>query len=791
MESRDSRVDLFGQEEREEKQKKKKTPPKEQKKISEKKRVKKEKPQEKRKPVKSKKKRRLKKKTDWKKFISASVLKKFEKSFSTLKKTFSSENISKIARKIKFDKYENHYVFGFLTLICLLILYSVTFFLKSRVWGMVGVGDTVGPIHLYWWLKKYSLYLIQIYFKDGFSFFSLIYFLRDFFYYPLLMEFGNFADYFINFLLEPILPFPMWYNVKSLLFMILDICCFYVFAMYIFKNRAISIITALFFGFSPFLLMEFANGRIEQVGLFPVPLFLLYISKLFYEKENKIKNAVLAGISMGVTSILYWFYGLFLFMFLIIFVLYVAVKGIRNRELYRGFIYLLLVGAVCVMIASPFLFPYVERIVIQKRAVWGLATGQKEVTEGAEGISTLENVHLIVTRSCSMEYPLTIIQGEYQYIPVIMTLLVLFSFLLLRRVKGYFYVSIIFFYLMSLGPYIHVLNKVQNPLATNHLYLFLLKYLPLLSRLSWPVRFVSFVTFFACILSGYSLIYINEYLEKRFKKANWKYAFTSLIVVVYFILVIGGGYLPATTTPFHIPEFYLKHVAGGIIELPFNAFKPELRTPWATKFYMDVNSGTVNLYRWDNFVNSYYFYHGFSREIIDYYQVFHQHKIFSDGLYVGGEPRETDLILTVSPLATSNSVISYFAQLSKNPTFQGNFTREDLQRLKKLGYKYIVIHKRFFTQIAEFIVDNWHHGSIFGAGEQIHRIWNTRPDPTQLANFMFYEYKNNIESKFGPPMFVDHEVVWVQKPGARVEWQKRFIDNFTIKEAPIFVYRLY
>lgn len=678
-------------------------------------------------------------------------------------------------------KHENWYVFLVYIIFSMMIFYPVFFYMRTRVWGMLGIEDLNESFHLYWWWKKYVVFLVEkVHFAGGFRLSAVIPFFKDFFAYPILKDMGNFTDFMFNYLLEIFLPFPIWYNVKSIFIFLLNGFCFYLLARYLFRNRLVSILTGFFFATTPYILLHFTYGRIEQIFLFPMPLCILYFLKTISEKKNKLTNSVLCGVFLALISLFYWFYGIFIAFLLGILFLYALIKGYRRKFIYRGLAYLFLSAIVFSIIIAPFMYPYYQRLVVEEKSIRWVrsAKGFPEFDPSRFGTDKT-NIPGIIEASCSIEYPF--IPVKDQYIPIILTLLVVYAFIRIKKFPGVWHFSFLFFYLLTLGPIFHLGHRMLG--VRSWIYITFFKYVPFFNRLSWPSRIVSVVVLIACVLAGYSLLDINRFLDRKSKKL--KYVFGGAVLVIYMGLVSMMGLFPIQTTPFHIPDFYITLKPGGIIELPFNAKRSEKIT-----FHRELEYEDREFEHWNKYLDSRYYYHFEERAVINYYQVFHHRKIFNDTLYMGGDPREMDTILSTAPLSSSNSVIEYFMKLSENPEYNGSFRKEDLEYLRKKNYKYLVVHALFFKELLDYAIVNWNRSILSNHLRQDYPLKWYCPSLDNYPKVMYQKYIKTLEEKFGPPIAVDYEINWEWKTLDPHHMKGRWIDNFHMVKTPVIVFRL-
>lgn len=688
--------------------------------------------------------------------------------------------LEKIVDTLKIEKRRNLKVFFMFTFFSVIILYPVSFFLRSRLWGMTGIEDLQESFHLYWWWKRYISYLYtQVHFQHGFCITGLGGFFRDILAYPVLKEMGNNFDFFFNVIFEAFLPFPVWYNVKMILVFILNGYCFYLMCRYFIKDTMISVVMGLIFAVSPYSLLQFAYGRIEQVFLFPLPLFILYLYKCVFDEEKRTVNAVLCGVFLALASLFYWFYGLFACLFLGVFGIYVLIKAIKEKKLFLRLLNIAGALLIFMLLCAPFLYPFYKTALLDEGKVRGMTVLRNVEFPDINKpffVDEAKNAFMIIIDSCSPEY--IFVPTREQYIPFVLTLFAFASLPFIKKIPGLWYAAFLFFYTLSWGPYLHFMERMINPPVRLFPYTLMFQYVPFFTRLSWPSRIVSLVLLFLCLLAGYGLFYLSKVLMNKIKLP--KPVLPIVLLLTYIVLTAWMKFLPVQTSKFHIPDIYTSNLQGGIIELPFNA-----RFNQGVPFYRHAKNPPKSLKSWESFMSDLYYYHFEDKHKINYYQVFHQQKRFNDSLKIGNGIRETDIVLTIAPYAAGNSVINYFINLSLDPDSEEEIQKSDVDKLIDMGYRYLIVHKGHFREIANIVISYWGDDSLEIQAQE----WNY-PPIDRIAPMIYEKYINSMEKTFGSPIITDYEYYWTRTTFDKTAMRGRWIDNYAPAQHEIKVYLL-
>lgn len=532
---------------------------------------------------------------------------------------------------------------GFLLLI-LLFTFPFTGHLLNQVYAD---GDEFFTrIWRYWWYKET---LVAWWQAPGRT-------LGEFIRYGILtqeqyMNTGNTLDLLVfTYPLNCLFTFPLYWNLNLLLILLLNALGGYALGHYLTRNRIIAFLIGLFMAFNPYVYQTLAAGRFKDGLLCFNCLFILFFLKTLQEKEWR--NPMLAGLFLGISSLLYWFYGINLSIFLIFALLWVVFW--KKKELPSKFpgriLLLLLVGFV---IAYPFAFEYQQ----------GLRRGDLNHTELTYG-HNFPTINAIFSGDCNQDL---IIHGARAIMedslplnapawPLVLIPFFLLAFFSREKLKNWLFIlSGLLFWLICLGPFI----KIKTLFLANPVYQFLYKYYPMVSRQTHTSKFFSLCWVFF-VLAAFMGV------EKLLKLLPPKKIFALLLA-----LLMTAGYLaelrhrhlfPWVTGEVKIPAFYRQLKTGdapAIIEVP-----------------------TVT-----------------GRDLYNYYQAFHGKKIYPSSLsncYSKDSPNCPERISWLGEDLYSkyaqNSFILYLNSLT-SPAPLGGYRAADLETLKKDGFKFLVLHE--------------------------------------------------------------------------------------------------
>ncbi len=458
---------------------------------------------------------------------------------------------------------------------------------------------------------------------------------------------GNYIDVLLTLPLSYLFGFPADYNLFIFFTLVFNAFTAFLLLHEITGRRWISLLAAIPYGFNVFCLDEIAQGRILQAfGPF-IPLAMLYIIKMY--KGGKIRRwSVLAGFFMALIALSYWFYGCFFLFWLCI---YGLVRFIRSPKQYRVKILFRSIAALVIFgaIVLPFFYPFLKQL-LQSGTVQGLSA-QSLLTEAKLFESSL------VDGLTSFEA----VAGQQPGMPffeptVLVPILLLLVFIKAKKRPVAWMVSLVFFYIMYLGPSLDISwlgFRIPLPFKA------LATYVPFFSRFLWPNRFL--IMFFAA-LSACMAFALTTISDRWPAKLSWGKIPAYLLVMVMLVYPLMVG----------------KEFPISLVEPPH---------PFYHQLAQEPMSAVINLPLFTSATQ------GLSMR----FQMIH------------GQPMLAGPIAHISFLAPGefthflkqNTFLQTLATIKDTETDDIAFNLSDVDELYYLGFRYVLVHKQAFSSFTE------------------------------------------------------------------------------------------
>lgn len=450
---------------------------------------------------------------------------------------------------------------GFLAVIVVFLLlvsiltYPLVFKLGSRLISTTANlnEDTVIPVWYWWYLRENlasipsdpglmfhtnSLYApggldIQTHISDPFFLLSL---------FPLIGIWG----------------FPYDANLYVMMTLVLNGACVYLVLRKFRLDVKSSVLGGALVALNPYYLTTAAAGKHGQAVVWFLILFMGVLPDCL-SKGGK-KRTLLAAVVFLLASIVYWFHGLFLGLFLVVAVCVAVVKAPRKfkwlpvkRALAVLFLFLAL--------ALPFLYPFLP-VGVSEGKVMGVSSTKvvpfKLPPRSQEHASTLETeADQLRVRSDS---PASLVKNPVALLALVLIVPLLF----LKRKPWLWIVTGITFYVLSLGPYLSVPGlRKQIVMPFSLLYAFV----PFASRILNTGRFAAVTCLAMAVLAACSYARFS----KRFRFSE-KTRLALLLVLLTAALGLGHT---GTKVKVHalseVPEGIerIRGLPGGVIDVPF------------------------------------------------------------------------------------------------------------------------------------------------------------------------------------------------------------------------------
>jgi hypothetical protein len=425
-------------------------------------------------------------------------------------------------------------------------------------WIIGGRGDTQQSINFMWWFKKSFL-------NPNLSFYNDVYL-----YHPtgVTMAFSDVSPFLM------ILSVPMQilvgrittYNLFILSSFIISGFGVYLLVKYLTGDGRASFIAGVIFAFCPQHFMQ-ALAHMNIASVQWLPFFILYFLKAV--KDGSRKDAVFASVFLSLASLCSWFNALYILLFV---GLYIAFnyfndkEKILNRKVAGN---LVLIGALSLLLIFPFLYPMLIELT---RSNYMKPSPADSVWYSADlvGFFIPSRIHPLFGEYVASLYEKFTSHISENTIYIGYTVIFLVGYYVLKHRKSlgeskFWVVSSLFFFLLSLGPILHILGKTNFTVfnVTIPLPYLILYYIPPISITRVPSRLSIMLMLSLSVLTGYG---IKEILHKISRKNIATILILSLILFEFVVF-------PCPTNKIDVPEFYkqisLESDNYAILEVPF------------------------------------------------------------------------------------------------------------------------------------------------------------------------------------------------------------------------------
>ncbi|MBU0477602.1 YfhO family protein [bacterium] len=201
------------------------------------------------------------------------------------------------------------------TILALIVTFPVIFNMSKLIYGYPD--DTIGTLSCIWYYKFAVLHHFNpcINFHVGFPFEE--------------SSLGSGA------IIEKIITGPIailtseifTWNLFSILNFALSAILMYSLVRYLTDNKISAFISGIIYGFCPHICMQSFN-HIQIAAIQWMPLYILFLMKLLFEKNYK--NALFCGIFYALVLLSNAYYGYYMLLFTVIFIVFLVLKHIKN-----------------------------------------------------------------------------------------------------------------------------------------------------------------------------------------------------------------------------------------------------------------------------------------------------------------------------------------------------------------------------------------------------------------------------------------------------------------------------
>ena len=325
---------------------------------------------------------------------------------------------------------------------------------------------------------------------------------------------------------------------------------------YLTRDSRAAFVSGLIFAFCPY---HFAHGigHLNLITTEWIPFFLLFFIKTL--NEDKKINAIYAGMFLLLVTLSSYYYLIYLSSFILLYLFYHYWS--ERNGLVRG-----TVERLTIMIASfgiiglPFLYPLLKELLTVKSGYMYVG-GFVEFSADLVGFFIPTIFHPLFRGIVSPIYSNFTGNLAENTVFIGYTVLLLSAVALMKskdRETKFWAVSALTFFILSLGPILHVNGIVTLHLGIRNLNIplpyFILQHIPLFSLARVPSRWVILLMLSLSILSGSGLKFIFESLKtKSFCKIDSRTILTLVISIIILFEFLAVPYPMGSTK---VPLFY-------------------------------------------------------------------------------------------------------------------------------------------------------------------------------------------------------------------------------------------
>ncbi|HND30964.1 MAG TPA: hypothetical protein PLA94_13245 [Myxococcota bacterium] len=521
---------------------------------------------------------------------------------------------------------------------------------------------------------------------------------------------ANLLDAYIDVPFRKILGPVLGYNLFVVFGMVVSGMAFYRMARRYVSDRLILAVGTLLFTHNPYILYEILDGRPTQaILLFPI----LFFDRLLQSGEQRgWRSPLLAGLWLALTGYQYWYYAIFCGLMALAHGLYLAARpGPESGGALAVLIRHAGIAAFSLVLCLPAALPLVLATLEAGKVpglldtdLWTLWDTPPVTKEG-----TLIGLFLWQPLAGSSGfYVRDVTDATEHFLPCLFPLpmLLLPIFLhwnqhpgSLRR--GPLLIMLVTSVIVGMGPMVVIADQV----FTNPFYVVLAKSVSFIRRLWWPGRIAGMAT-----ILGFLVLPVALAGHRHRRPAALAVSFTMALTL------FGAKLLPLPTWEADIPAGYrclATGPKGAVMELPYAFTQAHL-----------------------------------------YYQTIHQRPIFG-GMIEDNPVFTPDEFIE---LRKKNTFVQRVLELTRLMKSDVEWTEEDKEAMKDLGYRYVVVQKDAFTTSPKAPEAQKELQAI--------RLRKLERDlRAMMGNPVFSDARSSIFAPWGDPVPCDIATVGLDKEG--------------------------
>ncbi len=323
-------------------------------------------------------------------------------------------------------------------------------------------------------------------------------------------------------LLSPFCKFPVDYNLIFLFNIIGGALASYFLVYYLTKNSIAAFVGGVILGFCPVRFTSYIDGVSEYAHMMWLPLYVLYLHRLYEENEKTLENVLSCGILFFLCFFAGWYFGLFALLLTTALLLYhlfwnPATRGEKAAVLKKTVFAFL----VCASLIYPFSLAQFQILSYDEKAGMGSGITVKGDAR-ARSIFARKNSPDVKDffyrgkgESDNRSFPM----HQVVYLGYVSLLIAGIGLVTGRRNRNVILWALlgVFFFLVTLGPCLTIWGKYQTIWAfLNRKYLglygLLCGFFPGFKLTNHPYRFALLVQMSMAVLAGFGVAYLVKYI---------------------------------------------------------------------------------------------------------------------------------------------------------------------------------------------------------------------------------------------------------------------------------------
>lgn len=427
------------------------------------------------------------------------------------------------------------------TFLTLILTYPLIFKIGTHVMG--SGGDARMMQNFLWWFDKaiFELGVNPLY--------------SDYLNYPIGIDI--YLGTFIGLVLAPIthvFGVIASYNIYVLSTFILSGFGTYLLVKYLTNNTTASFIAGIIYAFSPFHFAH-AMGHLHIMSIQWIPFYILFLMKMIKDKNRL--DTCLCAIFFSLTALSSWTFGIYLAIFSLLYVLYIIYTDRSIVISYDFLKKIMTFSFISILLCTPFAMVLIRNMLMNPLMYKPLP---EFINYSADFLSFFipspyqtisggvydSHTGYIYSRFTGNRVEQT------TYLRYTVLVLALYAIWKIKEKKiKFFALSAIIFFVLSLGPILHIYGQYQftGYNITFTLPYLILYYLPITSMARAPARCTIMVILMLSILVGYAIPTITKNVKNTNRK---QFIFIAIIVII----LIESMCFPVRLTEMNVPDFY-------------------------------------------------------------------------------------------------------------------------------------------------------------------------------------------------------------------------------------------